>query len=197
MPTTPQDNSNAQNIPAQALPVPDILPSVDLDSLAISSAEYVNLKDTQKSVMLAIMDDFISEDIRTDVKMASDLGIDRKTIYNCKRNPRFNRAMTQIMPEMVKAKLPKYLAMVEDHGVKDWKAIEFLLKYAGLYTPTQQNLNVNASIGRQLDAQGSITDSKDALLTRMGELGWSLDRVQEFAASIPARFEELRAEGAF
>lgn len=197
MPTTPQDNSNAQNVAAQPLPQPDILPANDLETLASHSAEYVNLIDTQKMVLLAIMEDFISEDIRTDVDMASDLGIDRKTIYNCKRNPRFNRAMTQLMPEMVKAKLPKYLTMVEDHGVKDWKAIEFLLKYAGLYTPTQQNLNVNANVGRQMDQQGSITESKDTLLTRMGELGWSVERVQEFAASIPARFEELRSEGAF
>jgi len=121
MPTTPQDNSNAQNVAAQPLPQPDILPANDLETLASHSAEYVNLIDTQKMVLLAIMEDFISEDIRTDVDMASDLGIDRKTIYNCKRNPRFNRAMTQLMPEMVKAKLPKYLTMVEDHGVKDWK----------------------------------------------------------------------------
>lgn len=192
MTNTPQDRQ--ENQPSTNLPATQaLLPDIEVDTVAQSSADYQNLPFAQKTVLLAIMEDFISENIRSDVQIAADCGIDRKTVYNCKVNPLFNNALAFVMPELVKAKVPKYLAQIEKHGEKDYKPLEFLLKYAGLYVPKSQNLNINANIGSSRTQNKPLSVVVDDVLIRLGELGWSEDRVSELVD----RFRELRDEGAF
>jgi hypothetical protein len=182
----------------QVLPQAQILPQIDTEHIANNCATFPMLTANQKIVMLAIMDDFLSENIRTDRQIASDCGVHAKTVYNCKVNPSFNAALSQIMPELVKAKLPKYMSKIEKHGDKDWKAYQFLLQFAGLWTPTQRNMNINASIGTPGQRQGRSFDQVwDDMLIRAGELGWSEDRIRDKADTMVDRYRELRAEGAF
>jgi hypothetical protein len=178
---------------SQTLPQAQILPQIDAENVANTCATFAMLVPTQKSVLLAIMEDFLSENIRTDRQIASDCGVHAKTVYNCKVNPAFNAALAQVMPELVKAKLPMYIGAIEKAGLKDWKALQFLLEFAGLWTKTQRNLNINANIGGNTAQNMSIQDSVDSILIRLGELGWNRTRVLTLAD----RFDELKAEGAF
>ena len=189
----PDDNAGMENSAGSGALQPDIMLSVEAEGIANSSPSFATLAVNQKSVLIAVMMDFLSEDIRSDTQIAADLGINRKTVYNCKVNPAFNTALSQVMPEMVKAKLPKYLANIEKAGIKDWKAFQFLLEYAGLWTKTTRNLNVNANIGGGQGQSMGINDSIDSILIRLGELGWNASRV----AQLSERFSELKAEGAF
>lgn len=189
MGNTPQETSGTLDQPSSL----DLIPAIDAENIASSYTSYAMLRPTQKSVLIAVMMDFISENIRSDTQIALDLSISRKTVYNCKVNPAFTDALTQIMPALVKAKLPKYLSMIEKHGERDWQPLRFLLEYAGLYVKTSQNLNINASIGGRMAQSMSISETVDSILIRLGELGWSDERV----SGLVARFRELRAEGAF
>ena len=169
------------------------LPATNIDNIANSSTDFLALRNNQQNVLLAIMTDFMSENIRSDVDMAKDLDIDRKTVYNCRLNATFNRALAFVMPELVKAKLPKYLAMIEKHGQKDYKPLELLLRYAGLYIPASQTQNLNVNMSAQSSANKPFSANVEDMLIRMGELGWTEDRVSEL---VP-QFRKLKDEGAF
>ena len=123
--------------------------------------------------------------------MALDLSVDRKTIYNCRTNSAFNAVLTQLMPELVKAKLPKYLVEVEKHGIKDWKAYEFLLKYAGLYVQKSQSMNINANL-TQSTPQGTPANAIEASCEKFIGIGYDLER---YIQEITDCWVRLKTEG--
>ena len=170
---------------------PDILPPQQLNTIAKRSPLYSTLHPTQKAVLIAMMNDFMSETIRTDTEMAADLSVDRKTIYNCRTNSTFNAVMTSIMPEMVQAKLPKYLLQIEKHGEKDYKPLEFLIKYAGLYVDRHQNVNLNANISAQ-DIPQTPKEVLERHLIKYISIGYDWDRYMTEAHDL---WTMLQAEG--
>ena len=140
--------------------------------------------DTQKAVLIAICDDFMSGEIHTDVEISEIAGVCRKTVYNCKRNARFNRAIREIMPELVAAKSPKYLTMIERHGENDWRPLKFLMEYAGLYTQKSAILSVHARVPAQLDTPQSPQQAVEAYTERFIRLGYDKQRLlREFGAA--------------
>ena len=152
-------------------------------------AAYARLLDPSKRVLMELCNDFLSENISTDVELAAKAGVHRNTVHNCKHNPMFNEALIQIMPEMVKAKLPKYLQSIAKHGERDWNALKFLLEYAGLYVSKRQQLNISAQVDTRRPSE-SFQDTVDDVLTLIGSAGWTEERMVE-------RFRQLKTEGAF
>ena len=181
--------NHPRNLPVQSTKELEPIPTEIIEDYAQSeyseianySTHFAMLTPTQRRVLIAFLDDFVSEDMRTDTEMADDLGVDRKTIYNCKTNPRFGLALQQIMPELVKTKLPKYLSTIEDHGQKDWKALQFLMEYAGLWAKTTRNLNLTAQIGAEQGQSGSPGAVMERQVEIFRGIGYTLDRyIEEF-----------------
>jgi len=155
------------------------------------------LTSNQRNILMALAENMVSEDIKTDGEIAVELGLNRRTIYEARQKPEFSVALTALCRDLVRGTADIALQNLMRLAQNDTKATEIWLRIAEIYQPTQRNVNLNASVARTLDTQGSISESKDELLTRMGELAWSTERVEEFAKTLPARFNELRAEGAF
>lgn len=169
----------------------EIMPSISNLPVADNYRSFVSLAPNQKNVLAAMIDDFMSGNIRKDTEIAQDLGISVKTVYNCKTHSGVTSALTQLMPEIVKAKLPKYLAKIEEHGEKDYKALELLLKYAGLYVPSSRNVNVNANISAQSEPTNQV-EVLERHLMRYMSVGYDLQR---YITEVSEVWQRLQADG--
>ena len=172
------------------LPVPvdqsDDTMSEVVDHVANSFQSYLSLTASQKRVLCAVLDEFMSEDFRSDREIAADLGISARTVYNCKRNPRFLMAIREIMPEMATVKLPEVVANAVKLSKKSVAAIEFVSRFSGAYVPKSQQLNVQARLDTR-SANMSPDEVIDQFLGRLLGLGWSPDRIRDRAQQIQDR----------
>lgn len=198
MTTTPQEVVREESANSQVLQPTDMIPDELQDLEAVQNYALVaNLTSTQRLILYALCSNLVSETKRTEAQIADDLGIHRNSIRDARLKPEFASALTAIMRDLIKGKADTPVQNLFNLAEKDVRANEILLRIADIYQPTQRNLNVNASIKGISAQSGSITDSIDTICIRLGELGWSRDRVVELAASIPARFDALKTEGAF
>lgn len=164
----------------------------EVDSVVNGCAEFAQLSEPQRKVLLGMMLDFLTENIRRDVDLAADCGVHRNTITNCKQNPRFNRVLVAVMPELVKSKLPKYLNKIEKHGDRDFRALQLLLEYAGLYMKSQKNVNLNANLRVNADGPGSPQQASESFCTLFMGIGYDEDSLVELVRST---YRRLKAEG--
>ena len=152
------------------------------------STDIARLTTIQRLVLKALLDNLVSNERKTELEIAAELGIDRTTIYVCRKNPVFAHALAVLTREIIRGETDIIVSGIKGHAQKDWKAAEFLLKYTGEYIPAQQSLNIHANVTQE---QYSTTgEAIDGFLIHLGALGWSPDRVAE-------RMKELKAEGAF
>ncbi len=168
----------------EALPDSETNPTEDMLQ---KIAEWSFLTKGQKRVMMAMCEDYVSEHIRSDTKMAEDLGICRATIARAKLSHTFNMVLCSIFPMLVRLKLPQYMAKIETAGDKDWKALKFILEYAGLYVNTSKSLNIHANINAE-DTVKSPEQAIDAFLIKLLTHGWNKERICD-------RIDLLRAQG--
>jgi len=184
-----REHEDIQN-PKTDTPAPDeMLPATDVKKIVKSCAAYLSLSEAQKSVLIVICDDFLSGNTHSDSEIAEIAGVHRNTVYNCKHNSTFAQAIVEIMPELVKVKLPKYLSMIEKHGERDFQPLKFLLEYAGLFIPRSQRAILHARMDTTR-SNVSAQEQIDAILSKLGQLGFSPERVCE-------RMRKLQREGAF
>ena len=169
-------------IPATVNANPDV-------TLPQNTAVFAGLTQKQMIVLTAMADNVMAEDILSDAALARKVGVDRDTIGNYRRDPKFSAALSVLVREIVKGNIDNVVGSIAQHTRKHWKAAEFLLKYIGAYTERTANLNIHAKVDATAAFQSS-GEAIDAFLIRMGELGWN-------SARLASRFEELRAEGAF
>ena len=83
------------------------------------------------------------------------------------------------------------LVELEEHGKKDWKPLQWLIQFAGLWTPTSRNLNVNANITPDTPA-GTPTGAIDASCMKFIAIGYDLER---YVDEIRASWSRLKSEG--
>ena len=140
-------------------------------------------------VLSAMADNVMAEDILSDAALARKLGVNRDTIGDYRRDPKFTTALGVLVREIVKGNIDNVVGSIAQHTRKHWKAAEFLLKYIGAYTERTANLNIHANVDTN-QTFSSSNDAIEAFLIRLGELGWNSQR-------LAAKFEELRSEGAF
>ena len=181
-----------------ALPEPDMILPDDHNYFPTHvHANIAKLTSNQRKILLALAENLVAEDIRTDKEIAADLGLQRRAIYEARQKPEFSIALTELCRDLVRGTADIALKNLMQLSVKDTKATEIWLRIAEIYQPTQRNVNVNASLGRIGEGGESISVSIEKLLTRLGQLGWGEDRVKELSDAMPAMFAELRSQGAF
>lgn len=136
------------------------------------------LTETQRRVLVALAENLSSNTQYTDTDIAENLGISRATIYRCRQNVDFGRALAIICREIVRGQTDSQLQNIARHGEKDWKASEFLLKFTGEYVPRQQSLNIQAKMDTRSPIE-TTDDLIDAFMRKLFDLGWSVERVAQ------------------
>lgn len=156
-----------------------------VENVAKNYQSYMLLAVGQKAVFHAIMDDFVSNDFRSDPQIAADCGISRKTVYNAKRNGKVLQAIRDIMPDIASIKLPEVIANAIELSKKTYKAGEFVARFTGAYVPKSQQLNINANL-RSRAQNVSPEEAIDGFLSKLLSLGWSPDRIYDRAKELQA-----------
>lgn len=184
---TPYQADVQANLPATLQPIvdPDIQDG-DIVSMCATVAQLTNL---QAKILMKLAENYLSDDTQTDADIARDMGIHKNTMGQFRRNPRAGRALTAVILALAGSKVDKYIAGIEKHGEKDWRAYELMLKVLGVYIPKQQSLNISAKMETE-DSVGSFSDFIDEFCIKVGASGYPIQSVIE-------RFQELKAEGAF
>jgi len=185
----PGDNAGMENSGGPGALQPDIMGEIQSESFAI----IADLTSLQQKVVIALVRNTLSDDIRSDADIATECDTTRAYIWQLRQNPRFARALGLLVRDIVRGTQDKALTLLWKHAEKDPSSVKLLLEIGGTYERTQRNLNINASISGGQGQSMGIDDSIDSILIRLGELGWNASRV----AQLSERFSELKAEGAF
>ena len=167
-------------IPADVNPNPDLALS---ENLLQNGSAFVGLTQRQILILVALVENVISENPVSDAQIAAQIGVHRTTITRNRQNPQFSRALSVMVREIVKGDVDSLIGQLYKHGQKNYKAIELLLKYSGQYTEKHQSFTVHANVDTETIFQSS-GDAIDAFLIRLGELGWNSVR-------LAARFQVL------
>jgi len=167
----------------------DLIPP-EMSQYAVMIADLTTL---QQRILWALVDNLTAENNHTEEQIAAELGCDRRTIQRARKNTAFQGALAYIIRDNVRGIHDKIVSGIIKHGEKDWNAYKFLLQYDGSYVQKSQNMNINATIGAQGGANKPFSANVEDMLIRMGELGWTEDRVAEL---VP-QFRKLKDEGAF
>lgn len=158
------------------------------ENLRENSSVFGELSAIESRIVVALCRNIASDGRKSQRQIARDLGTTEGTIIACRSRSAFTRAMGVLMRETVRGNTDNIIQNIYEHMQKDWKAGEFLLKYSGEYVPSQQNLNISAKM--TVPQYNSRESATDAVLIKLGELGWTAERISD-------RFNQLRAEGAF
>lgn len=186
MTDTPQEQTSAL--------VPDDMIPAELDTETFQNLPALGRLTAKRRAMLyGICMNMVSENNHTDSQIAEELGFSRQALQAARIDPTFNAALVVAMREIIKGKVDKPVENLFRLAEKDVKANEILLRISEVYQPTNRNLNINANVGTQGGQSKSFTANVQDMLVRMGELGWTEERVAEL---VP-QFKKLKDEGAF
>ena len=151
--------------------------------------ELMNLDDSKKRSLIAVVRNVLSDDKQTDTQLAAELGINRRTLYLHRQNRAFGLALTVILGDIVRGTSDKAIMCLFKLAERDTAAVKVWLNMAELWIDKrqQQNVNVNLSrAGQKMNFQETVDD----VLTLIGTSGWNEER-------LVARFRQLKDEGAF
>lgn len=176
-----------QTEPTQ-LPTPDIMSTLDDIDAMQSYAAIANLTAKQTKILIALAQNAMSENIRTDSDIAEECGCIRQYIYLCRQNPKFQVALATVIKEQIKGNHDKIIQNIYQAGQKDWKAHEFLLKYDGSYTPSSRIQSQNVNINAQLEAPQSPQQAIYAMTERFVRLGYDKTRL---IGEIESAYDEI------
>lgn len=158
--------------------VPQIDPITQLGDLESfpNLSLFSQLNTGQLCVLKEIVADVLSNNPRTDLEIAAEIGITDRSIRNYRSDPKWAQALGVLLVSVARGKADIYLRMIEKAAEKDWRAAKFLFELTGLYIPKSQqlNVNVNASDYAQFD---DVNDMIDEFLRKLHQLGWSPDRL--------------------
>jgi len=174
--------------------IPPVTSTEEALDMVTNYPQFARLSTHQRALLSAIVDDYLSQNPRTQGQMAEDMGISRSTITKNLCNPTFGMAVGIMMVAVTRSKTSVYLHELEKTALNSvghvkLRALELLLKYGGTYTNKVQvetrNLNVNMS-----SESASGLDSIDKFLITLGGKGWNKER-------LCARWDELKAQQAW
>lgn len=155
--------------------------------------QFGKLTNIQRTLLMAMVTDILSEKQRSYVQLAKDLGINRHTIYNSLANPSFNGALGLLMVAIARGESHVYMNLMRKKALEgDYRATKFMLEYGGTYTKKLEQRNVNVHVDG-LMSSGNVTTLDDAVrqfLISLGNKGWSIERLVGI-------WDELKAQQAF
>ena len=151
--------------------------------------ETASLTVNQRRVLIALCENVVAEDTKTDGEIAEDLGLHYQTISQCRRNPKFGRVLAAITIDLVRGLTDKAILNLSNLALKDTKANEILLRIAEVYVPASKQLNVHANVSRETLSGSGEANIEDVLI-EWGAKGLSIKWIAE-------KWAQLKSEGAF
>jgi len=148
----------------------------DLDELTAYYPDLANLTPIRRSILFALLENTVSEDRKTETEIALDLGINRRTILDARKNPVFIELLGRLSIEMVRANVDKPIQNLFSLGKTNVKANEILARIAEVYRPTQRILSQSMNI----NARTQYTDTDDMISAFLAELkaqGYTKERI--------------------
>jgi DNA-binding CsgD family transcriptional regulator len=164
------------------------LPGVP-DMVTQNYAIWGALTNKQTSILVALAQNIMADNRLTDGQIAENLGIERKTLWNCRQNPTFSSALGLICLEIVRGNEDMIINKLFKALDKDWTVGKFLLQYSGSYVSTSKQLSLHADVTKQSQS-ASREQNIDEVLMEWGSKGLSIKWIAE-------RWAKLKAEGAF
>lgn len=184
----------ASQVIPQEMVVEPIVPAIkglpDVQELMHCIPQFASLRPKHLSVLMAIADDLMSDNTRSDSQMARDLGIERLLITRARQNVLFAQCLGVMVLGIARGRSDLYLVWTEQAARGGNSAmIRLLWELTGLYVPKSKHMNVNIDLTQEHVAK-TWEDALDEMLISLGHAGWTADR-------IAARFNTLRSQGAF
>lgn len=154
-------------------------------------ARIAGLNEIAISILIALVEDHVSDSPRTYGQIADHLGIHENTVLKYRRNALFNRLHRDILREIFHGNLDKvYRGMMIGVDKGQSGMVKLAMEMQGEHTPTMQSLNVNVNRTISDDKPLDIMETTERYLTMLGAKGWSLDMIAEV-------WNRLKSEQAF
>lgn len=164
------------------------LPGVP-DMVTQNYAIWGALTNKQTSILVALAQNIMADNRLTDGQIAAKLGIERKTLWNCRQNPTFSSALGLICLEIVRGNEDMIINKLFKALDKDWTVGKFLLQYSGSYVSTSKQLSIHANVSRETQS-GSGEKNIEDMLVEWGSKGLSIEWIAR-------KWAELKSQGAF
>jgi len=165
---------------------------IDEDTILHQSPSFVNLTPYEKAFVIEILNDFISENIRTHGEIAEAIGCHRDTLRKIKIRGTASAVISDLLPQIAKADSPQVLAKIKKAIDEDWRAGKFYLEFTGQYIPKSQQAILHANTA---DFTGNINSPRDIIIRiveQFANLGYDRQRLLN---EIGQTWDQLKEDG--
>lgn len=169
---------------------PDLIPP-ELDYL--HNLSFISkLTGTRRLILCALAMNMLSETKQTETAIAERIGVSRQSIYDARQDPLFGQALSMVMRSIIAGKSDIIADMLMTRAQKSDQILIVLAKIAELFTPTQRNMNINASLQVNEASVGTPQQTIDSVLQLFMGIGYDL---QSFLDLSTERWTQLKSEG--
>lgn len=186
------NGQQVQNLPA-------ITDPQEADEMLTNFGLIGNLTNLQRTLLVALADDMMSEKARSIVQLAADTGISKSAIHWNLANPKFNTALGLLTVSIVRGRAHVYMRHMDAIATKgkgriQYDALKFMLEYGGTYVQrssvTSKSVHMNVDATSKPQQFGEFDQSFDQFLIMCGQKGISAERIVQ-------RYRELKTEQAW
>ena len=185
LPQSISDEPTSQNAALQ----PDMIDEIGSESYAI----IAKLTPLQQQVMLALIDNTLSEDKQTDGQIAEKCNTSRDYVWKLRRQPKFASAMGLLIKSIAIGTADKAFVLLMKHAEKDPGSVKTWLQMSGVHVDRRQNLNINANLSAtQQDTPGSPTAYGMQVVENFIAFGYDIESLHTL---IDKCYDTLKAQG--
>jgi hypothetical protein len=151
---------------------------------------FAYLTQTQKIILVAMIEGMTSDLSYTDVDIATKSGVSTKSVQNCRHNAHFLDCLSQATKQLAKSRTPETVNAIRKAINKgSVRAMDLMLRYTGDYVQKNQvetksqNLNISANIG--------TGDAIEEFVALLSDKGMSLERIID---AVTTAYHSLREQ---
>ncbi len=155
---------------------PNDLPAKNDDLPVNVYPEIARLTQIRRQILVSLVTNMVSKERKTDTALAIELGINRSSIIDSRRNPLFADLLARLTVDVIKGHVDKVVGNLFNIAETNVKANEILLRISEVYKPTQRIMSQNTNLSVST-AYASGDDMVTAFLDKVRAGGYTLDRI--------------------
>ena len=155
--------------------------------------EYANLSLNQRKVLLALLQNSLSDKIETDSEIAESLGLTRMSIWNCRQNPVFQSLLGIMSLDLLKGNADRLIGYLLKQAETKTSAVQLAMEAAGLYIPRMQQSILHGKAEDYAQVK-TADDALNKICRQFAKIGYTKDRLIDELTEI---WDTLDAEGGF
>ena len=140
--------------------------------------EIAQLTHVRRQLLVKLVTNMCSKERQTDAQMAKEMGINRSTIQDARRNPLFGDLLSRLTVDIIKGHVDKVVGNLFSIAETNVKANEILLRIVDIYRPTQRIMSQSVSISARTQYNNE-DDMIAAFLNQCKAMGLTLERLTE------------------